>query len=95
LRALTIRSPENPHGDIEIVVVGKRPGEKLYEELFYDEATAARTKHPKILRAQGAPVDADGLKRSLEDLARAIDTENEALARNVLFDLIRERMMLD
>ena len=33
---------------------GKRPGEKMYEELFYDQASAQRTKHSKILRASPA-----------------------------------------
>src|SRR5690606_20893829 len=33
LAGLSVRKESNPHGDIEIVVTGKRPGEKMYEEL--------------------------------------------------------------
>jgi FlaA1/EpsC-like NDP-sugar epimerase len=41
----------NAHSDIEINFTGIRPGEKLYEELFFGPADATPTRHPKILRA--------------------------------------------
>jgi FlaA1/EpsC-like NDP-sugar epimerase len=44
------------HRDIEIHFTGLRPGEKLYEELFFSSATATATLHPKILRAREALV---------------------------------------
>jgi hypothetical protein len=37
--------------DIEIEYTGVRPGEKLYEEMFFKDEVAAPTEHPKILRA--------------------------------------------
>ncbi|MBQ7215824.1 MAG: polysaccharide biosynthesis protein [Synergistaceae bacterium] len=37
-----------PYRDINIVYSGIRPGEKLYEELFYDENSVHGTLHPKI-----------------------------------------------
>ncbi len=37
-----------PYKDINIVYTGIRPGEKLYEELFYDENAVHGTLHPKI-----------------------------------------------
>ena len=37
-----------PYKDIDIVFSGIRPGEKLYEELFYDENAVHGTLHPKI-----------------------------------------------
>ncbi|MEP6687582.1 MAG: nucleoside-diphosphate sugar epimerase/dehydratase [Gemmatimonadales bacterium] len=38
--------------DIEIRFSGTRPGEKLYEELFFDGESAIPTDHPKVLRAK-------------------------------------------
>jgi hypothetical protein len=38
--------------DIEIRFSGTRPGEKLYEELFFDSESALPTGHPKVLRAK-------------------------------------------
>lgn len=38
--------------DIEIQYTGVRPGEKLYEELFFGPDDAMPTMHPKILRAR-------------------------------------------
>jgi FlaA1/EpsC-like NDP-sugar epimerase len=38
--------------DIEIQFTGIRPGEKLYEEMFFSHEVAQPTEHPKILRAR-------------------------------------------
>ena len=38
--------------DIEIKYTGIRPGEKLYEEMFFSDELAERTEHPKVLRAR-------------------------------------------
>jgi len=38
--------------DIDIRFTGTRPGEKLYEELFFDSESALPTDHPKVLRAK-------------------------------------------
>ena len=40
--------------DIEIRFTGARPGEKLYEELFFSAESAEPTDHAKILRAKNA-----------------------------------------
>jgi O-antigen biosynthesis protein WbqV len=41
-----------PGIDIKIVYCGIRPGEKLYEELFYDKETIIKTAYEKIMLAQ-------------------------------------------
>jgi FlaA1/EpsC-like NDP-sugar epimerase len=38
--------------DIEIEYTGIRPGEKLFEEMFFTHEVAQATEHPKILRAR-------------------------------------------
>jgi FlaA1/EpsC-like NDP-sugar epimerase len=42
------------HSEIEVQFTGLRPGEKLYEELFFEEGDAVPTVHPKILRGRDA-----------------------------------------
>jgi FlaA1/EpsC-like NDP-sugar epimerase len=38
-----------PYKDIDIIFTGLRPGEKLYEELLYDEEKIMPTRHEKIM----------------------------------------------
>lgn len=86
LAGLSVRSAEFPEGDIEIVVTGKRPGEKMYEELFYDDANVEVTSHPKIRRS---PKDvAPSIGTAYEELMAATEQENEEEARRILFSLI-------
>lgn len=88
LAGLSIRDRHNPNGDLEIIITGKRPGEKMFEELFYDEASVSPTRHPKILRApSGADVD-EYTSIELEKLRTALSRWDEASARKVLFNLI-------
>jgi FlaA1/EpsC-like NDP-sugar epimerase len=51
LSGLTVRDAENPAGDIEVVVTGLRPGEKLYEELLIGD-NPMPTDHPRIMKAR-------------------------------------------
>ena len=50
LSGLAVRDQANPDGDIEIVEIGLRDGEKLYEELLISDGGQA-TNHAKIRRA--------------------------------------------
>ena len=51
LSGLSVKNPETGLGDIEIVVSGLRPGEKLYEELLIGENPTS-TPHPRIMMAR-------------------------------------------
>ena len=87
LAGFTVRDETNRDGDIEIVVTGKRPGEKMYEELFYDDASAEKTRHPKIMRApQGK---SSGMAHWMTQMQAALGAEDETEARRVLFEAIR------
>jgi FlaA1/EpsC-like NDP-sugar epimerase len=57
-----------PPGDVEIVFTGLRPGEKLFEELFYDFERRLTTAAHKVLRTQGQPVSWPRLLAHLEVL---------------------------
>ena len=87
LAGLSVRDEANPHGDVEIVITGKRPGEKLFEELFYDASSAQATRHAKIMRAKtnAALLDIDADFRELSAAVAALD---ETKARAILFDLV-------
>jgi len=57
--------------DIEIVFTGLRPGEKLYEELYFDDERRISTSHPKVFCALHRPngiADVDALIAELTDL---------------------------
>jgi FlaA1/EpsC-like NDP-sugar epimerase len=87
LAGLSVRDEENPSGDIEIVYVGLRPGEKLYEELFVGE-DAAPTTHPRIRMARERFLQLDELEPHIEALERAIATGDAATVRAKLQELI-------
>lgn len=89
LAGLTVRDGSNPDGDIEIIVTGKRPGEKMFEELFYDQNNAEITIHPKIMRAPGFEAGKPGIDAALDRLAQALTARDEVQARNVLFSVIQ------
>lgn len=52
LSGLKVKDQHNPNGDIEIVIAGLRPGEKLYEELIIDGDNIEKTQHPLIMKAK-------------------------------------------
>jgi len=85
----TVRDAANPGGSVEIVTVGSRPGEKMFEELFYDAASAQPTRHPKILRALGRG-EINDLQYALDRLEQALAARDETAARAILFDFVAE-----
>jgi len=89
LAGFTIKNDENPEGDVEIITSGIRPGEKMFEELFYDENSATSTQHPKILRASADDSEDKDIDRGLKELAAALTEQNEKVARRILFEFIQ------
>jgi FlaA1/EpsC-like NDP-sugar epimerase len=75
-----------PHADIGIEFTGVRPGEKLFEELFYDPAHVDRTSHDKIFLS--------ALNREKENLIRDVEgilgaRLGDAALRDAIFSLAR------
>ncbi len=64
-----------PDVDIEIKVVGLRPGEKLYEELLLDGEGLEDTCHEKIFVGKPMYTDFKFLQRELEILWETLDKE--------------------
>ncbi len=75
LSGLKLRDKSNPNGDIEIVVTGLRPGEKLYEELLIGN-NPLPTIHPKIFRAQDEFLDWDKLNTEIQKLEKLISNND-------------------
>ncbi|HKU60786.1 MAG TPA: nucleoside-diphosphate sugar epimerase/dehydratase [Gemmatimonadales bacterium] len=74
--------------DIEIRFSGSRPGEKLYEELFFDSESALPTGHPKVLRAKNGvlPIGLSTVVDLLVDGARRGWSDDQL--RNLLGRLV-------
>jgi FlaA1/EpsC-like NDP-sugar epimerase len=89
LAGLSVRNETDPDGDIEIVVVGKRPGEKLYEELFYDASSALQTSHAKIMRATSRDKQFR-ISERLDEMRDALNGNDERQARELLFQIVSE-----
>ena len=78
-------SGRQPGRDVMIEYVGLRPGEKLFEELFYPSEDLSHTQHPKIHIAHTAAVASlDGLDAALDELRRALACCDEQALLTVL-----------
>ena len=87
LSGASVRSADNPKGDIAIEYTGLRPGEKLYEELLIGAADEA-TEHPRIRCAQEGHLPAASFGRLLEKMLAAVRAGDEALAMHCLRGLV-------
>ncbi|MEJ5991378.1 nucleoside-diphosphate sugar epimerase/dehydratase [Ramlibacter sp. PS3R-8] len=83
LSGLRVRDADNPQGDIEIVVIGLRPGEKLYEELLIGDHPEG-TSHPRIMRAREDFVPWPELSASLDELWAATQANDVERIRAIL-----------
>jgi len=70
-------------GDIAVEVTGLRPGEKMYEELAYDDKLFT-TSHPRIMSADENAMGAVELEILLEKIERSI-TQNDDKAISRIF----------
>lgn len=85
LSGLSIKSEENPHGDIEIQFSGLRPGEKLYEELLIGN-NVKPTAHERIMTAQEVFLPIDEYDVLLESLDFACHNLEHDTIRQLLLD---------
>ena len=87
LTGLKVRDAQQPDGDIELAIIGLRPGEKLFEELLIGGNPAA-TAHPRIMTAHESFMAWPELESQLAQLRQAAAAEDEAAIRVVLQNCI-------
>ena len=80
----------DPDHDIQIEIIGLRPGEKLYEELFHESEEYIGTDHPKILLAESRKVDFDVFALHIKDIIDACDKTDIANIISIIKIVIPE-----
>jgi len=88
LHGKNIFNPKTGKGDIELLTVGLKPGEKLYEELLFD-GTADKTSHPKInvINESFEPL------KNFEDCIKTLEKITESTDRNALIEFLSETVV--
>jgi len=85
-----IRLSGKTEKDVEIIFTGLRPGEKLYEELFYEDEQIFATSCDKIKRTAGMILSWPELKSRLDDLYATIYTSGDDELRAKIQNIVPE-----
>jgi FlaA1/EpsC-like NDP-sugar epimerase len=96
-----------PYTDIDIKIIGLRPGEKLYEELLSDSSTSMPTHHQKIMIAKDQAISYKDVLNHIIEIAAAAQQENdvflvgkikqlvpEYISKNSVFELLDKKVVL-
>lgn len=85
IRLSGLRYPE----DIDIRIIGLRPGEKIYEELLADGEMTLPTHHPKIMIAKVKPIPAN-FEKKLDRLLKVCPSDRVGTFCEELVSQIKE-----
>lgn len=77
-----------PYEDIDIDVIGLRPGEKLYEELLCNTEDSIATEHKRIFINNLEAVDREFLDKHLVKLEKLAETADAVEIISALVDLV-------
>ncbi len=86
LSGLSIKDNKNPYGDIEIKIIGLRPGEKLYEELLIGD-NPQKTSHSKIYKTTEVYIPFNQLEVELNKLRFFIENNMVKEIKNLFYEL--------
>jgi FlaA1/EpsC-like NDP-sugar epimerase len=78
-----------PEDSIEICFTGVRPGEKLYEELYFDEEATLPTSHPKLRAAYHRPYTLAEVQKDIAALRQLLHEPQEVI-RQKLHEIVLE-----
>lgn len=87
LSGLTVCDHRCDDGDIELKIIGLRPGEKLHEELLIS-GNPEPTAHPRIMKAHEEFLPWAKLENELNVLKEAIDVNDVPKIRALLEQLV-------
>lgn len=76
-----IRLAGLPEKAIEIKEIGLRPGEKLYEELYFESEKRIETNQPKLFAAEHRPFEYDQVQAQIDELIAVIGEEPETIRK--------------
>src|SRR4030081_1024543 len=83
-----IRLSGTTEDEIEIAFIGLRPGEKLYEELFYSKEKQLPTTSQKVKRTQSVMMSWPMLREHLDDLSCLAANGSEMSIREKVKEII-------
>ena len=84
-----IRLAGHPQDSIDIVFSGMRPGEKLYEELYYENETSTPTKHDQILSSHSRTFPNDVVQDQVKRLIESA-YKSESEIRRLMKEIVPE-----
>ncbi len=84
LSGRSVKDSEHPDGDLEIVLTGLRPGEKLREELLIDNESLQATLHDKIMRAEEGMLSQIKVALMLQELQAALSRHDRVALRHLV-----------
>lgn len=77
-----------PYKDIDIVEIGLRPGEKLYEELLIKTEELDKTDNDLIFVERDKPLEKEEISKKLEILKTALASESNRVVKNALKEVV-------
>ena len=88
LKGFSVKDADSSKGDIEIMLTGLKPGEKLHEELLVN-GDVVGTEHPKILQAQETFLPWVDLSYGIKSLAVACATYDDRAVNEAVDKLLK------
>lgn len=92
---MILLSGKKPGEDIDVVYTGLRPGEKLYEELFYSSESHDRTSHNKIFQAAESIMDTKAVEDDITIMTELLVRQDESGLVKILRKMVPENSIVN